>query len=79
MAFDWKKEARDLWERVKDEKVGDVVSKARLYAEVVAAGADPIEALHGHLCGPTCMHWDAMTPERQALLRKAPWNQRPFQ
>jgi hypothetical protein len=75
MAFDWKKEARDFWDRIKDEKVGDLAMQARLYAEVVAAGADPIEALHGHLCGPKCWHWDSMTRERRELLKKAPWNQ----
>lgn len=40
----------------------------------VKAGADPIEALHGHLCGPHCFHWMSTTKERRALLLKAPWN-----
>ncbi len=45
------------------------------YLVNVKAGADPVEALHGHLCGPKCWHWDAMTEERRAELLKAPWNQ----
>jgi len=24
--------------------------------EVAARGLDPIEAMHGHVCGPTCWH-----------------------
>jgi len=44
------------------------------YYENVKAGADPIEALHGHLCGPKCLHWSSMTRERRATLLKAPWN-----
>jgi len=28
----------------------------REYNKNVAAGADPIEALHGHICGPNCWH-----------------------
>jgi hypothetical protein len=28
----------------------------REYNKSVAAGADPIEALHGHICGPNCWH-----------------------
>lgn len=32
----------------------------REYDRKVAAGADPIEALHGHVCGPGC--WHGMRP-----------------
>lgn len=28
----------------------------REYVKDVKAGADPIEALHGHKCGPKCWH-----------------------
>jgi hypothetical protein len=43
--------------------------------ELVSHGADPIEAMHGHLCGPRCWHWDALPEERKVELMKAPWNQ----
>jgi hypothetical protein len=26
------------------------------WLKLVMNGADPIEALHGHVCGPTCWH-----------------------
>lgn len=47
----------------------------RRWGAEIAHGADPIEALHGHLCGPKCWHWGAMTEEEKERLRKAPWNQ----
>lgn len=28
----------------------------KTYLKAVKNGADPIEALHGHVCGPTCWH-----------------------
>lgn len=37
-------------------------------------GADPLEAMHGHLCGPGCWHWEMMPEEQKAKLLKAPWN-----
>ncbi len=40
----------------------------------VEAGADPIEAAHGHLCGPGCLHWEDMSRKEQTRLMKAPWN-----
>lgn len=30
--------------------------KLQEYNRAVAAGADPIEALHGHICSPNCWH-----------------------
>ncbi len=47
----------------------------RSYLSAVDAGADPIEALSGHLCGPGCWHWPALDERRRAILMKAPWNQ----
>ena len=64
------------WAHVREQKVGDLWDRAKYWAEAVEHGADPIEAMHGHLCGPDCMHWDAMSEERKAKLRKAPWNKR---
>jgi hypothetical protein len=64
-----------LWEHVRDQKVGDLYDRAKFWTEAVAHGADPIEAIHGHLCGPECMHWETISAERKARLRKAPWNQ----
>ena len=63
------------WAHVREQKVGDLYDRAKLWADAVSHGADPIEAMHGHLCGPECMHWAAMSKERQAKLKKAPWNQ----
>lgn len=65
----WRVQA--LWEKVRHMTVGEIV----VYADAVKAGADPIEAMNGHLCGPKCLHWSAMSKEQQAKLRKAPWNQ----
>lgn len=62
------------WATLREQKVGDLYDRARSLAEAVAHGADPIEAMHGHLCGPDCMHWDTISAERKAKLRKAPWN-----
>jgi hypothetical protein len=45
----------------------------RDYLELVSAGADPIEALHGHICGPDCWHWPFMSDvDRQRALPA--WN-----
>lgn len=33
-----------------------VIADLRRYARDVEGGADPIEALHGHICGPDCWH-----------------------
>jgi len=63
-----------FWEAVKDEKVGDLAAKFKQYAENVRDGADPIEAMSGHLCGPHCMHWGTMSEEQRKKLKKAPWN-----
>lgn len=41
----------------------------------VRAGADPIEALHEHHCGPPCWHWETLPEHEKEKLRKAPWNQ----
>jgi len=66
---------KEFWNRIRDEKVGDLVDKAKFWVEAVGYGADPIEAASGHLCGPKCMHWETMSEEQRELLRKAPWNQ----
>jgi len=42
----------------------------------VTHGADPIEALSGHLCGPDCWHWAALSEERKRELLQAPWNRK---
>ena len=67
---------REAWDYIKDQRIGDLVGKAEQYAKNVEAGADPIEALHGHLCGPDCMHWETMSEAQKEKLRKAPWNQK---
>lgn len=36
------------------------VEGARKYVRDVAAGADPIEALHGHVCDERCWHYQAL-------------------
>jgi len=46
------------------------------YVEQLGDGADPVEALSGHLCGPGCWHWDTMSDERKRELLRAPWNQK---
>ncbi len=66
---------REAWDSIKDEKVGDLLGKFKEYAENVRDGADPIEAMSGHLCGPRCWHWPTMSDEQKAKLKKAPWNQ----
>ena len=43
--------------------------------DATAHGADPVEALSGHLCGPGCLHWGSLSEERKRKLLKAPWNQ----
>lgn len=40
----------------------------------VQYGADPIEALHGHRCGPKCWHWEALSEAERKVLMQAPWN-----
>lgn len=67
---------RRAWEYLREQKVGDLYDRAKFWADAVGYGADPIEAMHGHLCGPECMHWETMSAERKAKLRKAPWNKR---
>jgi hypothetical protein len=36
--------------------VGELVDAFSEYARLVRDGADPIEAMHSHLCGPNCWH-----------------------
>lgn len=60
--------------RVKFDDVHALVVGLFDLAKNVKAGADPIEAFHGHLCGPRCMHWDAMDQERRQQLLRAHWN-----
>jgi len=64
------------WAHLREQKVGDLYDRAKLWADAVSHGADPIEAMHGHLCGPECEHWETMSAERKAKLRNAPWNKR---
>jgi hypothetical protein len=46
-----------LLELLADKKKRRALREAmREYNKNVAAGADPIEALHGHICGPNCWH-----------------------
>ena len=56
-------------------KLGEVLQDLKQLLEAGAHGADPIEALSGHLCGPRCWHWEALSEERRQELLKAPWNQ----
>ena len=43
--------------RLRTEQMRRALREAmREYNKNVAAGADPIEALHGHICGPNCWH-----------------------
>ena len=44
------------------------------WLDVCSHGADPVEALSGHLCGPQCWHWEALSEERKREFLKAPWN-----
>lgn len=67
---------RRAWEYLREQKVGDLYDRAKFWADAVSYGADPIEAMHGHLCGPECKHWETMSAERKAKLRSAPWNKR---
>lgn len=69
---------KKIWDFVREQKVGDLVDQFQQYSENVANGADPIEALSGHLCGPHCWHWDNIDENRRARLRKAPWNRRGY-
>jgi hypothetical protein len=36
------------------------------WARLVERGADPIEALGGHECGPGCWHWEHMPEDKRA-------------
>lgn len=47
----------------------------RSWVDAIDHGADPIEALSGHLCGPRCWHWEVISGERKEKLLRAPWNQ----
>jgi hypothetical protein len=40
------------------------------YMVVVAAGGDPVGALHGHYCQPGCVHWPAMTPAQRRTAKR---------
>jgi len=71
-----KKSQSEAWKRLRQKSVGEFLDELREYFDNVRAGADPIEAMSGHLCGPKCWHWPAIDTKRQARLRKAPWNQR---
>jgi hypothetical protein len=33
-----------------------IIRDLKRYVNAVNAGADPIEAMHGHICGPDCWH-----------------------
>lgn len=66
---------KKAWGYLREQKLGDLVDKMREYADNVRHGADPIEAMSGHLCGPKCWHWNQIDEERKKILMKAPWNQ----
>mgnify|MGYP001397528267 CR=1 FL=1 len=49
----------------KQPSIVDLFGALRDWAKLVSDGADPIEALHGHKCGPTCWHtWMAPKPAK---------------
>lgn len=56
-----------------------VTKKLREYAYAVeVAKADPVEAAHGHYCGPGCYHVDLLAePERAAYKKKMGWDEWP--
>lgn len=35
---------------------GGIIRDLKRYVNAVKGGADPIEAMHGHICGPHCWH-----------------------
>ena len=49
---------------------------ARFLHAVTKANADPVEAMHGHYCGPGCWHY-AMHPDPAAWKRERGWNRWP--
>jgi hypothetical protein len=44
---------------------GKLVVALKRWSNLVAEGADPIEAMHGHKCGPDCMHNYGKTKPRE--------------
>ena len=55
---------RPAWRKVLDQFLADpkgVIEEVKRYVRDVEAGADPIEALHGHICSPECWHQQLRT------------------
>lgn len=65
---------QQIWEVLREQKLGDIVDRFKEYADNVRDGADPIEAMHGHLCGPKCWHWEFLDEKQKEKLLRAPWN-----
>jgi hypothetical protein len=79
-----KRSARPAWKvllgKIWDAAVtGDLRRDLTKYAYAVeVAKADPIEAMHGHYCGPGCFHIDLLTAdEREALMKARGWSEWP--
>jgi hypothetical protein len=50
---------RSDWRKLFDRVLADpaaAIAEVKRYARDVAAGADPIEAIHGHVCSKDCWH-----------------------
>ena len=50
----------------KKRSLGELFDEIRTYVKNVADGADPIEALHGHVCGRGCWHWAHLSDDEIA-------------
>ena len=48
--------ARKRAPRSKRWRLRDILAAVATWFESVHRGADPIEAMHGHVCGPGCWH-----------------------
>jgi hypothetical protein len=46
--------------------LGEVFQEIGRYVKDVSEGADPIEALHGHVCGRGCWHWAHLSDDEIA-------------
>lgn len=63
-----------LFERLRDAapKLIAFLRDNRYWYAVRVAKADPIEALHGHYCGPGCWHY-ALRPDPAGWKRERGW------